>query len=1022
MPKQGTREERTGDVLDRWLSWNAERIAYVIIGVLALLSRLWMLGARTMSHDESLHVVYSWNLFMGKGFEHAPMMHGPFLFHLNALIYFLFGDTDATSRLGPALFGVALVLFPVLLRPWIGRLAALSASVLILLSPALLYHSRYIRHDIYAAFGAVLLFYLSFRYLHDRRDRWFYGVSAALAFLLITKEVAFMYGAILGSFLLLIWLGDAVQRKSASWDHPALDLAFLLGTLVLPFATAFPVKFLLHADPADYSSAGIMRSGIVFALLLGISVAVGYWWLRNRWFTAAGIFYAITIVFFTTFFTNYKGLGTGFVGSLGYWLNQQGVKRGQQPWYYYLLLVPEYEFLPLWLTIGGVIAWLRGRPKPEEEGPDPEYGRDERYLFITFLVWWIALTWLLYTWAGEKMPWLVVHFALPMALLGGWFVGRLMALLDWARIRAYDGLWIFPAFPLALYLLVRVLKTHPFASKRLADLQATVGWLVALALLLFLLWWLYTRWQRLGSSTFTRTVFLSLTAFLLVWTVRVTWYFNYVNYDYPIEQMVYAHGSPDVKLVMGQIEDISRRMYGDLSIVVPYDDDATWPLEWYLRNYPNKRYYAATPSRETFKDAPVAIAGSKNVDKVENLLKIAWRDKGGYEKYRYRLIWWPLESYKGGLMVKIRELLHDPEARKRLLNAVLWRKYEYPTYDWPFRHDFYFFVRRDVVQKMWDWGVPLGTGAVEKAASAPEATAYEKAFRVLTAARQIGAGPGSGPHQLNFPRNVAIAPDGSVYVADSGNHRIVKFDAQGNYVLSWGKKGQGPGEFNEPWGVAVDANGFVYVADTWNHRVQKFDGEGHFVTQWGYAAMTGGQLTEPGAFFGPRAIAIGKDGNVYVTDTGNKRVQVFTPEGKFLAQHGGAGVGPGQFDEPVGIAVGPDGYFYVADTWNQRVQVFNPDFAYAREWPVDGWYSQSVVNKPYIAVDARNRVYVTDPENYRVIVFDKEGKVLLVFGQYGTDMSSFGLPNGIAVDKDGNIYVADADNHRILVFPPLPSE
>ncbi|NPA91417.1 MAG: TIGR03663 family protein [Chloroflexi bacterium] len=1020
MPKQGVEGRKQTAFLNRWLPWTPEVIAYGVIGVLAFLSRLWMLGARTMSHDESLHVVYSWNLFMGRGFEHSPMMHGPFLFHLNAFIYFLFGDSDATSRLGPALFGVALVLFPILLRPWIGRMGALSASVLFLLSPAILYHSRYIRHDIYAAFGALLLFYLAFRYLHEPKDRWLYGTAAALAFLLITKEVAFMYGAILGSFLVLTVLGDVWQKKQSWREHPATELAILLLTLVLPFATAFPVKFLLHADPADYTSAGIMRSAVVFAILFGISVAVGYFFLRQRWWVAAGIFYAITTVFFTTFFTNYKGLGTGFVGSLGYWLNQQGVKRGQQPWYYYLLLIPEYEFLPLWLSIGGVIAWLRGRPKPEEEGPDPSFTRDERYLFITFLVWWTALTWVLYTWAGEKMPWLAVHFAVPMGLLGGWFVGRLIALLDWTRIRNTYGLWIFPAFPLALYFLVRVFKTRPFASKQLADLQSTVGWLIALALLLALIGWMYTRWRALGTSTFTRTLFLSLTAFLALWTLRVTWYFNYINYDYPIEQMVYAHGSPDVKLVMGQIEDISRRMYGDLSVVLPYDDDSTWPLEWYVRNYPNKRYYAATPSKETFKDAPIAIAGSKNVDKVENLLKLTWREAGGYEKYRYRLIWWPLESYKGGLKAKILELIRDPEARKRFLDAVLWRRYQYATYDWPFRHDFYFFVRRDVVQKMWDWGVPIGAGAVEKEVAQPEKDVYEAVFREWPATRQLGSGPGSGPGQFMYPRNVALGPDGSIYVADSGNHRIVKFDPQGQYLLAWGQKGQGPGEFNEPWGIAVDKDGFVYVADTWNHRVQKFDSSGAFITQWGYAAMTGGQLTEPGAFFGPRAVAIGKDGNIYVTDTGNKRVQVFTPEGKFVAQYGGAGVEPGQFDEPVGIAVDGDGYFYVADTWNQRVQVFDPKFTFVRAWPVDGWYSESVVNKPYIAVDGKRRVYVTDPENYRVIVFDATGQALAVFGQYGTDMSSFGLPNGIAIDAQGYIYVADADNHRILLFPPLP--
>ncbi len=1015
--------KRAKSLLDRWLVWNGEILAYVIIGVLALISRLWMLGARTMSHDESLHVVYSWNLFAGKGFEHSPMMHGPFLFHLNAFIYFLFGDTDATARLGPALFGVALVLFPILLRPWLGRLGAICASILMLLSPAILYHSRYIRHDIYAAFGAVVLFYFIFRYLHYQENRWIYLSAVSFAFLQITKEVSFIYGAIVGGFLVLLWLADVVKgdpqaRKLGS--HPAFDMALLLLTLVLPFATPFPVKFILGANPTDYSSAGITRSAVVFFILLVLSGVIGYWRFGQRWFVAAGLFYAIDTVFFTTFFTNYKGLGTGYVGSLGYWLEQQGVKRGGQPWYYYLLLVPEYEFLPLLLSFGGILAWARGRPRPDEEGPDPTYSRNERYTFVTFLVWWFWMTWVMYSWAGEKMPWLAVHFAVPFSLLGGWFIGRLLSLLDWRGIRAHAGLWALLVVPLTVFFFVRVLQTRPFAGKRLTDLQATVGWLYALGLLIFLVGWLYTRWRVLGTGTFIRLLFIALTGFLTLWTVRVTWYFNYINYDYPIEQMVYAHGSPDVKLVMAQIEDLSRRMYGDLSIVVPYDDDSTWPLEWYLRNYPNKRYYAATPTKETFKDAPVAIAGSKNVDKVESLLKVVWKEEGGFYKFRYRLIWWPLESYKGGLLKKIREVVQDAGARKRLIDAVLWRKYQYSTTDWPFRHDFYFFVRADVAQKMWDFGMPIGTGAQEKESVVPTQSAYERAFQTMTAVRRLGSGPGTALGQLQFPRNVAVAPDGSIYVADSGNHRIVKFAPDGQPLLAWGEKGDGPGQFNEPWGIAVDREGFVYVADTWNHRIQKFDADGKFVTQWGHAVMTGGQLTEPGGFFGPRAIAIDKEGFVYVTDTGNKRVQKFTPDGQFVAQYGGAGVNPGQFDEPVGIAIGPDGSIYVADTWNQRVQVFDAQFTYLREWPIEGWYSESVVNKPYIAVDGRNRVYVTDPENYRVIVFNAEGNVLVVFGQYGMDMTSFAMPNGIALDNKGNIYVADADNHRILVFPPLP--
>ena len=121
-------------ILDRPLaellkpSW--EKAIYLLIFLLAVVSRFWDLGARAMSHDESLHALYSYYLYSGSGYVHNPMMHGPFLFHANALIYFLFGDNDFTARIMPALFGVFLVMSPLLFRRWLGRTGAVIASIL----------------------------------------------------------------------------------------------------------------------------------------------------------------------------------------------------------------------------------------------------------------------------------------------------------------------------------------------------------------------------------------------------------------------------------------------------------------------------------------------------------------------------------------------------------------------------------------------------------------------------------------------------------------------------------------------------------------------------------------------------------------------------------------------------------------------------------------------------------------------------------------------------------------------------
>lgn len=160
---------------------NWEVVAYAAIFLLAVVTRFWNLGSRAVTHDESLHALYAWKLYAGQGYKHDPMMHGPFLFHINALAYFLFGASDYTARIMPALFGVAMVLMPLFLRRWLGRTGALAASVMLLISPNILYRSRSLRHDIFVATWTLLMVIALFQYLHTRRNRWLYVGAAAIA-------------------------------------------------------------------------------------------------------------------------------------------------------------------------------------------------------------------------------------------------------------------------------------------------------------------------------------------------------------------------------------------------------------------------------------------------------------------------------------------------------------------------------------------------------------------------------------------------------------------------------------------------------------------------------------------------------------------------------------------------------------------------------------------------------------------------------------------------------------------------
>jgi len=173
--------------------------------IAAAITRFWDLGYRTLHHDESIHTYYSWFFATGEiPYQHNPLSHGPFLFHANALMYLLFGGSDATSRFLPALTGVLLVGAPWQLRGrrFLGAWGAIVAGLLLLISPSFLYYTRYIRHDPYTCLGALILCIAIFRYLERPQRRWMITAFVSLAFLLTNHEIAF---AIVLGFVIILW-------------------------------------------------------------------------------------------------------------------------------------------------------------------------------------------------------------------------------------------------------------------------------------------------------------------------------------------------------------------------------------------------------------------------------------------------------------------------------------------------------------------------------------------------------------------------------------------------------------------------------------------------------------------------------------------------------------------------------------------------------------------------------------------------------------------------------------------------
>jgi DNA-binding beta-propeller fold protein YncE len=276
---------------------------------------------------------------------------------------------------------------------------------------------------------------------------------------------------------------------------------------------------------------------------------------------------------------------------------------------------------------------------------------------------------------------------------------------------------------------------------------------------------------------------------------------------------------------------------------------------------------------------------------------------------------------------------------------------------------------------------------------------------------------GMGNGEFNNPAGVAVSGT-TVYVADSFNHRIQKFtvDVAATFVISWGTTGitgTANSQFNTPSAVAVDSAGYVYVADTNNHRIQKFDSGGNYSTQWG--ALGPGNSE----FNGPCGIAFGS-GWIYVADSQNNRIQVFYPTGAFSTTWGTPGTGNGQFNKPIGIAVDSFGDVYVADSDNNRIQKFDSGGTFLTTWGMTGTLTGQFIRPTGVAVDSSYNVYVVDSGNNRIQVFGSFGDFRTAWGTYGSGDGQFVLVSGIAVDSAGNSYVADTGNNRIQEFGPLP--
>jgi streptogramin lyase len=292
------------------------------------------------------------------------------------------------------------------------------------------------------------------------------------------------------------------------------------------------------------------------------------------------------------------------------------------------------------------------------------------------------------------------------------------------------------------------------------------------------------------------------------------------------------------------------------------------------------------------------------------------------------------------------------------------------------------------------------------------------------------------------PSGITIDSEGTLYVADYGNHRIRKISPTGVVTSPYGSPQLGYSDsaspaiarFNDPFGLTFDSSGNMYVADTGNHRIRKITPAGVVTTVAGNGST--GFLNGTGTnaqINGPRGIAVDSTGNLYVAETGNHRIRKITPAGVVTNFAGTGGTtfadGPGTsatFNQPHGITIDSAGTLYVADLNNNRIRRIDTNanvstFAgNGASTSVDGEGASATFNRPRdVTIDSTGNLYVTEQSGNRIRKIDTNGNVTTLAGTsfgyldgVGTN-ARFNTPQGIAVDSAGVVYVADGGNQVI---------
>lgn len=286
----------------------------------------------------------------------------------------------------------------------------------------------------------------------------------------------------------------------------------------------------------------------------------------------------------------------------------------------------------------------------------------------------------------------------------------------------------------------------------------------------------------------------------------------------------------------------------------------------------------------------------------------------------------------------------------------------------------------------------------------PNPNSLDLHSHVFSHAEIIGT-RGTGLGQFTKPRSLALDRDDHLFVVDLTG-RVQKFSTSGEVLSSWRMPET---DLGKPKGMCRDTNGNIVIVEPHYQRVNHFAPDGTLVEQWGSHGTNGGQLVLP------RSVAVNRHGDIFVSEyTTVDRVQGFSASGrKPILMFGKPGTGDGEFNRAEGLDVDAQDRIYVADSCNHRIQIFSRDGKWLKTYGKAG-RGLGELSYPFdVRVDRAGRQYVCEFGNSRIQVFGKNNEPLEVIGGPGSKPGQFNNPWAIALDSHGNLFVADAGNHRV---------